>query len=349
MAIIVAAHAGTGKTYAARMNENLFTDLTYYTYRYNVPEDCYYNEAEDSESTKGKFRYPFKNEYPDNYLEAIKEATQVNKFILIVPDPWILSRLQMEDIPYIVAYPVRSARNEYKQRFISRGNKSRFLKIFIDRWDKFMDDFERNTYARHIVMQPHQYLSDVLDECLLSKSIEEIGDKSTWKVFTNEDADLLTGEHIIIPTGHDEIGEFAFKWREDIKSVVIPDGVCYVADSAFAGSRLSNTNLIKVELPDSVKVIDVCAFAENGGLTDIVFGNALREIRLFAFSKCIGLKNLLLPDSLESVERGAFYGCKGLADGGVTFKGKTYGLNFRGDYCDVVPEFYAAVNGEESW
>jgi len=51
MAIIVAAHAGTGKTYAAKMNDWLFIDLTYYTYRYEIPEDYSYDE-EDSESIK---------------------------------------------------------------------------------------------------------------------------------------------------------------------------------------------------------------------------------------------------------------------------------------------------------
>jgi len=180
MAIIIAAHAGTGKSHAAKMNSSLFTDLTYYTYRYNVPDDISYDENEDSESVKASFRFPENENYPENYLEAIKEAANENKIIFIVPDPRILLHLEMENIPYVLAYPVRSAKDEYKQRFVSRGNKENFMKIFIGRWDAFIDEFECDTYARHIVMQPHQYLSDILDENMLSKNITEIGEQSTW-------------------------------------------------------------------------------------------------------------------------------------------------------------------------
>jgi len=101
--------------------------------------------------------------------------------------------------------------------FILRGrvrgfphNREDFLKIFIDRWDGFIDDFERNTYARHIILQPHQDLSDILDERMLSEGVGSIGEKSSWKVFAHEKADSLKGEHIVIPSGYDEVGECAF-------------------------------------------------------------------------------------------------------------------------------------------
>jgi len=329
------------------MNNNLFTDLTYYTYRYDVPEDNNYDDNEDSESIKASFSFPPNKNYPKNYLEAIRSAAQDNKFVFIVPDPGILSMLQIKDIPYAIAYPIRSAREEYRQRFVLRGNSEDFLKIFIDRWDRFIDDFERNTYARHIILQPHQHLSDVLDERMLSVGVGGIGEKSSWEVFTHEDADSLKGEHIVIPSGYDEVGECAFNWREDIKSVIVPEGVSYIANSAFAG-LYHGKNLTKVVLPDSVKVIDTGAFRDNEGLTEITIGNSLREIGMFAFSDCISLKRVLLPDSLVRVKRGAFLGCKGLADGGVTYKGKTYGLTIDGNYCDLHMDFYTAVNGEDS-
>ena len=346
MAIIIAAHAGAGKSYAAKMNSSVFTDLTYYMYRYEVPDGYVYDDDEDSESIKASFRFPENENYPENYLDAIKTAAKDNKIIFIVPDPHILSQLRTEGIPYLLIYPVRSAREEYRQRFIKRGNKDNFMKIFIGRWDSFIDAFERDTYGRHIVLQPHQYLSDVLNESLLSKNIDEIGEESTWRVFTHEDAEMLTGEHIIIPSGYDEIGECAFNWREDIKSVTVPEGVSYIADSAFTGLRLSR-NLKKVVLPDSLKVIDIDAFADNEGLTDLTIGNGLRKIGTFAFSYCTGLKSVVLPDSLKQVNHGAFFGCKGLADGGVTYKGKTYGVTTEGNYCDVHTDFYMAANGED--
>ncbi|MDR2590158.1 MAG: leucine-rich repeat domain-containing protein [Oscillospiraceae bacterium] len=261
MALIIAAHAGTGKTYAAKMNSNLFTDLTYYTYRYDIPEDFIHNK-EDSEAIKAEFRFPRNFDYPENYIEAIKNASKENKIILIVPDPYLLSTLEEENIPYVIAYPERSAKEEYRQRFIKRGNEDNFMRIFTGSWDGFIDDFVRNTYARHIVLESHEYLTDVLDKSMLNKSIEEVGEKNTWKVFTEDDADLLKDEHIIIPTGYDEIGKYAFVNREDIRSVVIPEGVSYIADSAFAYC----TMLKNIFLPDSIERVDETAFFNCDGL-----------------------------------------------------------------------------------
>ncbi|MCL2820336.1 MAG: leucine-rich repeat domain-containing protein [Oscillospiraceae bacterium] len=130
---------------------------------------------------------------------------------------------------------------------------------------------------------------------------------------------------------------------KDIKTVTVPEGISYIAESAFEGS-LYITVLEKVILPDSLIVIDINAFGRNKVLSDISFGNGLREIRTFAFAGCKGLKNIILPDNLKTVEKGAFFGCKGLENGGVSFRGKTYKLDVKGDYCDMTEEFYTAVN-----
>ena len=63
-------------------------------------------------------------------------------------------------------------------------------------------------------------------------------------------------------------------------------------------------------LPDSLKVIDIDAFADNEGLADLTIGNGLIKIGTFAFSNCAGLKSVVLPDGLEQVNHGAFFGCK---------------------------------------
>ena len=38
-----------------------------------------------------------------------------------------------------------------------------FLLIFIGRWNSFMDSLREDTYGKHIILRPKQYLSDVLD------------------------------------------------------------------------------------------------------------------------------------------------------------------------------------------
>jgi hypothetical protein len=155
--MIVAAHAGTGKTTLASMFPDQVTDLVCMPYKYYLPEN-----GEDTESVKADPDLTMREEWPLNYVSAIKEALEGGK-ILLIPPAWnVLIRLEMERIPYILCYPRRDAKEVYRQRYITRGNSEAFLSIFIDGWDKFMDTMEADTYGRHIVLEPHEFLGDVL-------------------------------------------------------------------------------------------------------------------------------------------------------------------------------------------
>jgi len=71
--------------------------------------------------------------------------------------------LKKEKLHYCLCYPKRNAKEIYRERDINRGNTTEFIDIFIGGWNRFMDEFENNSYAQHIVLQPDQFLSDVIE------------------------------------------------------------------------------------------------------------------------------------------------------------------------------------------
>jgi len=181
--MIVAVHAGAGKTYFAKTNPATAIDLTCMPYKYLLSDN--YNEA-DGESCKADFDLEMNPEYPDNYFEAIIKANAENpeKFILIPPDPRVLFLLwHKAKIPYIICYPRHSSKNEYRRRYIDRGNSESFLDIFIGGWNRFWKSMRQDTHGRHIIMQPHQFLSDILDKSMLKKDINEIGFDNSADMF----------------------------------------------------------------------------------------------------------------------------------------------------------------------
>jgi hypothetical protein len=161
--MIIAAHAGTGKTTLAKIYPAKFVDFICMPYKYHLPKSLSENENESCKANSDNDR---NWEYPYNYFEAIKEA-MADRTLIIPPDLNVLYLLREEKIPYFLCYPVREAKEVYRKRYIERGNTEDFLSIFIDRWDSFIDGFEADDYGRHIVMQPHQFLSDVFDEKML--------------------------------------------------------------------------------------------------------------------------------------------------------------------------------------
>jgi len=161
--MIIAAHAGTGKSTLAAMYPDRMVDFVAMPYKY------YLDELEepaqgDAEAGKNKANpnLNMRIEWPYNYVEAIKEALAGEKTLLIPAAFDVLRLLRKDNIPYTLCYPQRDAKEVYRKRYLDRGNTEDFLEIFIGGWERFLDYLEQDTYGQHIVMQPHEFLSDVI-------------------------------------------------------------------------------------------------------------------------------------------------------------------------------------------
>ena len=164
--MIIAAHAGTGKTTLARAHPDKIIDLVAMPFKYHLEGS---DDAEPEKSKAGYSGSAIQADWPENYADAIKKAANGGKVILIPSDRSVLSLLSQDNLSYILCYPERSAKETYRRRYINRGNTEAFLNIFIDGWDRFIDILENDKQGKRIVMQAHQYLSDVIDVNLLKE------------------------------------------------------------------------------------------------------------------------------------------------------------------------------------
>ena len=165
---IIAAHAGTGKSYLANAHPDKFIDLALMPYKYILPKN---NECLEYESKKADLDLEINYDYPYNYIKAIKNAISETDLAIIIPSAWIvLYMLDKEEIPYMLCYPenTEESREEYKRRYESRGNSDVFLEIFIGGWSMFMKWLEEKECSRRIIMKPHEFLSDVVEKYFLS-------------------------------------------------------------------------------------------------------------------------------------------------------------------------------------
>ena len=156
---IIAAYAGTGKTTLAKLYPDKVVDFVCMPYKYYLTE----LDGNFDESCKANHDNEMQANWPHNYVAAIKEASHERKIIVIPSDFRVLELLRKENISYILCYPQREAKKVYRSRFVNRGNTECFMDIFIGGWDWFMDSLERDAFGQHIVLNPYQYLSDVID------------------------------------------------------------------------------------------------------------------------------------------------------------------------------------------
>ncbi len=99
-----------------------------------------------------------------------------------------------------------------------------------------------------------------------------------------------------------------FHCSEEIKNVIIENGVTNIGDSVFHTCK----NLESVEIPKSVTAINYRAFANCGKLNSIMLPDNLTYIGGWAFEKCGGLTDIIIPDSVVTIDRYAFTQCNGL-------------------------------------
>ena len=141
-----------------------------------------------------------------------------------------------------------------------------------------------------------------------AKVVTDYTDDFGYYLIDNNTVEIISYEgnnsDVVIPSSIDgktvvSIGEHAF-YSKTIKSIVIPDTVTTICDSAFL--RCYN-------------------------LTDIVFSNNLKSIGKNAFSDCEDLNTLKFPESIEEIGDYAFSGCYSISEIDFPDKGVKIGYD----------------------
>lgn len=101
------------------------------------------------------------------------------------------------------------------------------------------------------------------------------------------------------------IRDSAFYSKQQLTSVVIPNGVTNIGAKAFYNCR----SLSSLVIPDSVKGIGKEAFQNCSGLLSATLGNGLASIGDSVFESCSSLTNVVLPRGLKEIGYEAFYNC----------------------------------------
>lgn len=105
-------------------------------------------------------------------------------------------------------------------------------------------------------------------------------------------------------------------------NVVIPEtvdgrtvssiGAMSTSTSVFAEAYNSGVMIESVEIPDTVKLINQCAFRGIASLKTVKMSQIVTEIRTNAFLDCSSLESIDLPETVEDIGNNAFIGCAAL-------------------------------------
>lgn len=158
--MIIAAYAGTGKSTFAQRVEGT-ADLHIMPYKWILPPAE--KRGAELEAGKGALHHLHDPLFPYNFLAEILRAERVSRFVLIPTDLAVIRCLREEyGRKVLLCYPDGNCREEYRARFLARGNSATFLKLFVDGWDRFLEPVQNYEGGIHIVMESDMYLTDLL-------------------------------------------------------------------------------------------------------------------------------------------------------------------------------------------
>ncbi|GFN32481.1 hypothetical protein [Paenibacillus xylaniclasticus] len=121
-------------------------------------------EVLDSDSSQFSWlsegaRHP---DFPNNYMEHIKNNIGKVDIILVSSHDVVRAALKENEIAYTLVYPDKSLKDEYIERFKNRGNNEGFINFISSKWDEFIEDIENETYPNKVKLKSNQYLKDLI-------------------------------------------------------------------------------------------------------------------------------------------------------------------------------------------
>lgn len=154
--IIISAFATCGKTYLAKKYKNVI-DMESSSYKFDN------SKLEDipTEERKGTSR-PLNPKWPQNYYDAIIEATNNYDIVLVQLKPEHFDYFDSHNIKYSIAYPDLNNFEEVKKRCINRGNNEQFIKRLGEVYEPYYVDSVNRKYEKLYILDGEMTLEDCL-------------------------------------------------------------------------------------------------------------------------------------------------------------------------------------------
>lgn len=100
-------------------------------------------------------------EFPNNYIEHIKDNMYKVDIVLVSSHKVVRDALVDNNIRFLLVYPDISLKEEYIKRFKNRGNDDPFIKMFEDNWDKFINEMDNQKGCESRKLKSGEFLSTV--------------------------------------------------------------------------------------------------------------------------------------------------------------------------------------------
>lgn len=162
---IVSAFPGVGKSYYHNNHKEVTLDC----------ESSNFSWIKDENGNNTNERNP---EFPQNYINYIKENIGKYEIIFVSSHKEVLEALFDNCLYFYLVYPDIYRKDEFLKRYEERGNDNLFIKLLSDNWKKWIDEIEWLKWKN----DPGCCLLKAYDEWYMNEVLEYLERKNiSWK------------------------------------------------------------------------------------------------------------------------------------------------------------------------
>lgn len=108
-----------------------------------------------------------KSDFPNNYITHIRSLMLdgKKKLILVSSHEEVREELVKNNIRFYLIYPDASLKDEYMERYRSRGSDENFIKMMDEKFESFVescDTMESDLISKIKITEPNTYLGDII-------------------------------------------------------------------------------------------------------------------------------------------------------------------------------------------
>lgn len=154
--IIIAGFGGVGKTQLAKKYKNVIDLESIYwkwEYKEKMEKNIEYYKHYDKRTKNPNF--------PQNYIEAIKENQEKYEIVLIAYSDEICKSMEENKIEFYLCYPEKGAKEIYIERFKIRGNNEEFIKRNNELFEEAIEIAEKRK-GHKIILSGNETIEDYL-------------------------------------------------------------------------------------------------------------------------------------------------------------------------------------------
>lgn len=155
---VFSVFAGLGKTYVGKKYPKVL-DLQSNPYRFDYTNI----KKEDYEKLKSTSNRKVNTNWPNNFINMIKESINKYDVILVASSPDIRELLEQNNIQYTFVLPSRDSKETLLERYKKRGNSKELINQvmgYFDTWSYKEEDYN----CPLVILNKDKYLEDYLKE-----------------------------------------------------------------------------------------------------------------------------------------------------------------------------------------